>query len=716
MKCLTLALLAIASRNVAAVDNFDRDLASGFPGGPAGAVTAVTQLMRDWAARLDADGKAELSSYDKYACWCEDTLARKAADIASAKEQIDSLQKLIEKLAGEIASHDAEIAHLKKLIADNKQEQADATATRENENSEFEGEKTEGEQCIGALEAAITALSGAGEGKGAGFVQTQTMQEAQLLSVVGGVKTVLRKATPNEKVSAEDLELVRDFFDQPSRMFLRPRREGASLLAVGSDHNPFGDYAPQSTRITGVLKSLYDTFAMDLEKGNVEEAEAQKSFEELMATKQAELETLEKTLEQQEASSAAKKKEKAESKALRADVKDQLKADEEFFATSKAACKAKAVSWGERVRMRTEELQGIEKAIEILSDPEAQATFTESSAQLIQLSSKVVRPTPLAAIQTLAKRSGSVSVARIAAEMQSTGYFDKVMGEIEEMIALLRREEKMDIEHKDRCENAKNGNANSVEDLTANIQKADEEIARMEHEQGKANTEISALDIEIAKTESDMELALGMRNTERKAFEKSVKDDTAAIAVLEKALEALQAFYKRNKLAMLVQQGQPREYTVSEDAAPETSWDSKGYTGAKSENTGVTAIISMIIEDVKKEIAESRKDDADAEADYEKDKAGMEKTHLAQTQTKAALEKKVQELDMKIQETNDHKDARQADLDVQNDLKGTLANDCNWIDAGFFKSRADNRKKEMDGLVEAKNYLAGVSDGTGLGP
>merc|ERR1719343_443340 len=236
MKSAVLGLVALACRPAHAGNGQLSVALSGlaqdkqWPGGAEAAVQAVTQLMRDWSLRLETQGRTELASYDKYACWCEDTLARKAGDISAAKEQIDSLQKQIEKLAGEIASHAAEVAHLKKLIAENKQEQREATDVRQSENGDYEAQKTEAEQCIGALEAAIKALSGAGEGK-EGFLQT--IEQAQILSVAGGMQSVLRKASPSGKVSKEDLDVVRGFFAEPSRMFSRPR--GASLLAV--NHN-----------------------------------------------------------------------------------------------------------------------------------------------------------------------------------------------------------------------------------------------------------------------------------------------------------------------------------------------------------------------------------------------------------------------------------------------------------------------------------------------
>merc|ERR1711879_1002750 len=97
-----------------------------------------------------------------------------------------------------------------------------------------------------------------------------------------------------------------------------------------------------------------------------EEADQQKAFEELMATKKKELETLQLTLEKEELDEAEKTKKLADARVDLDDTKEQLKADEEFFATTKEGCKIKSQEWSERSRLRTQEMQGITQAIQIL--------------------------------------------------------------------------------------------------------------------------------------------------------------------------------------------------------------------------------------------------------------------------------------------------------------------------------------------------------------
>merc|ERR1712125_256871 len=138
----------------------------------------------------------------------------------------------------------------------------EATAVREKEEDEYQAEKGESEQCIGALEAAINVLSGAGTGK-KGFLET--FQEAQLLSVVAGVKHVLTMPRAIHDMSDADLAEMKRFVQRPDDFV----GKGKSLSALQLDgRSPFGDYAPQSSQIQGILKGMYDAFTQDLEKAN----------------------------------------------------------------------------------------------------------------------------------------------------------------------------------------------------------------------------------------------------------------------------------------------------------------------------------------------------------------------------------------------------------------------------------------------------------------
>ena len=88
----------------------------------------VVELIEGLKAKIVADGAAEQKVYDKYACWCEETTARKAAAIEDAKILIEELSKNILELKGRLGTYQAEIVKLEKDIADEEATKAAADA------------------------------------------------------------------------------------------------------------------------------------------------------------------------------------------------------------------------------------------------------------------------------------------------------------------------------------------------------------------------------------------------------------------------------------------------------------------------------------------------------------------------------------------------------------------------------------------------------------
>merc|ERR1719210_1676910 len=130
----------------------------------------------------------------------------------------------------------------------------------------------------------------------------------------------------SQTLSGKDLDTLQKFVQHPESFM---GSNTGSISAMQIANNPFGDYAPQSTQIQGILKGMYDSFTGDLEKANAEESKKQKGFEELMQTKKAELKTLEETLQKQTTDEADKTKSLADSKTGIDDAREALEADQE---------------------------------------------------------------------------------------------------------------------------------------------------------------------------------------------------------------------------------------------------------------------------------------------------------------------------------------------------------------------------------------------------
>merc|ERR1719235_2693378 len=181
-----------------------------------------------------------------------------------------------------------------------------------------------------------------------------------------------------------------------------------------------------------------------------------------------------------------------------------------------------------------------------------------------------------------------------------------------------------------------------------------------------------------------------------------------AADLLRQAIAALSSFYKRNKMDVpqLIQKAP--EYAKDQDKAPDAGFDSGDYGGRKSESGGIIAILQMLVEDTEKEIAEGRSDNSDAQEKYLKQNGALQATLDGQEETKANTEAEKADLEEKMSDAQKYLDGKNEDKDAEGDTKKAVATDCAWVKT-HFDSRRQKRKTEMDGLVDAKAFLAGVA-------
>merc|ERR1719388_192723 len=233
----------------------------------------------------------------------------------------------------------------------------------------------------------------------------------------------------------------------------------------------------------------------------------------------AELETLKATLETKTGEHADSEKQLADNKVLLHDTKVQLEADEKFFEETKAACKAKAAEWAERTRLRTEELNGIQKAIEILEG--GAETFKSAHTTLfIQVAQSVEdkdRAEAYKKLRGLVNKGAGLRLAFLAAELRSGGHFDKIIIMIDKMVEDLRLEEQEDIKARDVCNNQENALKAQKEDLEYKIDKNGKKKERQEAAKADVLKEQEGKQDEIDMTNKTMAemLAARKRNARR---------------------------------------------------------------------------------------------------------------------------------------------------------------------------------------------------------
>jgi len=657
-------------------------------------VTKIVNLIKELKEKIIADGKAEQIMYDKYACWCETTSARKAKNIHQGIADLKSLGAQILELKSKVTSLNNDIHHLSKSMSENQAAQDAATAIRTKENTAYMAEKTEMETTLSALQRAIEVLSGAGTKTS----MIQTVASDTLLSVAKGVDKIVTKMPNIDRLlSPKQLKLIRTFAKDPAEFYDQKAEKAAS-------------YNPASSTILGILKDMYDTFSMDLEKGTETDAIAYKNYESLMGVKGNEMTQLSKERLEKEGKKAAAEEEQAQTQATYDETDKQLKEDTIFFDDTKAACTAKADEWSERVRARTEEMAGIEKALEILTGDDARALFNkaikpgmETFLQTDLMSSP--RQKAFDALKKGASKSKSLRLLSIAAQVKAGGHFDAVTGEIDKMMSVIQEEEKADIRKKDWCKEEIHKNEQEAARYEYKVEKKDALIGRLRVKLDELENSLVSTIEEIQATKKDLKEMEDTRKKEHSEYETRKSDDEAAVTVLGSAIDAMGAFYKNNKVE-LIQKKQPT-FERSPDMAPDASFSSAGKSGGESK--GILSIMTMLKEDLEDEVTNAVKAEKEDQFYFER---GVRSAHqlLAELKDKKeTLEGQIADLNTEIDDEFQEREDLQGMYNEEKLYIGSIEPDCQYL-YDTFEERRGKRQTETKSLIDAKGMLEGSDE------
>merc|ERR1719498_81144 len=194
---------------------------------------------------------------------------------------------------------------------------------------------------------------------------------AQMSSAAAAVRSALELYTRNgQRLTMQDTAAMKSFLGSPVAMVQSPHK---------------GAYQTQSGVIQGILADMMDSFTRDYASTLEEEKTKQTDFDNLMATKTDDLKKLEKALADKTLNEGNDAKQLATDQKEREETEDELKAAESFLETTTDACKSKANEWAERSRLRTEELAGMNQAIDILTSDTAKGTFETAHMGFVQL-------------------------------------------------------------------------------------------------------------------------------------------------------------------------------------------------------------------------------------------------------------------------------------------------------------------------------------------
>merc|ERR1719218_586781 len=253
---------------------------------------------------------------------------------------------------------------------------------------------------------------------------------------------------------------------------------------------------------------MTDTMEKDLADATAEEEAAIKAFKGLMAAKTKEINSLTKEIETKTARIGELGVQLVTQKEDLDDTSKQLAEDEQFLKDLESDCKTKDEEWAARQKIRAEEVLAIADTIKILNDDDALELFKKTlpTPSLLQVTAtgKAVKAQ---ALEQLTKSTGDFRLNLIALALKGKKVsFDKVITMIDDMTALLKKEQVDDDNKKEYCETTIDQTEDKVKeleltvsDLSKAIANAKEEVATLAEEIEGLSDGIKALDKQVAE-------------------------------------------------------------------------------------------------------------------------------------------------------------------------------------------------------------------------
>merc|ERR1719399_1573381 len=472
----------------------------------------VISMLQMMTSKVEAEGKKETELFEKFMCYCKSGKASLGKSIADAEEKIPQLESDIKEAEATKAQLDADLVRHKQEREDAKGDIAKATSMREKDAAAFLKESTEDQSNLDALKKALAAIE---KGMAGAFLQTNSA-------------AVLRRLSLSQDMSNADRDLL------------------SSFLVGGAKQG----YAPASGEIVGILKQMGDTMEKDLAEVLAAEEKAKQDFEGLVAAKEKEIASATKAIEEKTKRTGEVAVEIVNLKEDLDDTVESLAEDQKFLADLEKNCAQKEKDWALICKTRQEELIALADTMKILNDDDAQELFKKSipsaSASLlqIQVTQKETRTQALKLL-TLARRTSQPNVGMDLIELALHGKkvsFDKVIGMINDMVALLGKEQVEDDTKKTYCENEFDKADDKKKELEQSISDLEKAIDEIKDNMTTIKEEIKALEDGIVKLDREVAGATEQRKKEHGEFEAMLAANQGAINLIEMAKNRLQKF------------------------------------------------------------------------------------------------------------------------------------------------------------------------------
>jgi len=291
--------------------------------------------------------------------------------------------------------------------------------------------------------------------------------------------------------------------------------------------------------------------------------------------------------------------------------------------------------------------------------------------------------------------------------------FDKVLTMIDEVLALLDKEEKADKEQKAWCDEERTTNNEDLEEKKTQITDLEASIQDLETTIEGLKEQIAATEEEIKTNRADQASATADRQEDNAIYQKEVATAAEAQELLAKAIKALNKAFaakeEEEKEAALLQKGKQEPLPEGPGEVDMSEFDSINDkdTGSGESGNKVLDMLAFIKKETKAEEDAAHEEEEKAQHDYENQMEELTAS-LAELQTDLAnLQGELAENELALEnERIELEKTEKAKLAIERYLE-KIKPGCDFIDENL-ELRNTARADERAALENAKELLKGT--------
>jgi len=281
--------------------------------------------------------------------------------------------------------------------------------------------------------------------------------------------------------------------------------------------------------------------------------------------------------------------------------------------------------------------------------------------------------------------------------------FAKVLKMIDNMVALLKQEQRDDDDKKEYCEKLIDKTEDDLKSLELSVSDLGKAIADYKERIATLTEEIAALEDGIKSLDKQVADATADRKEEHEDNVETLANDNAAKEIIAMAKNRMNKFYNPKLYKP------PAEAVLAQtDVAPPPPPETFGaYAKKGDESGGVIAMMDNMIADLDKEITEIETEEKENQAEYESFMSESAAKRAADAKSIEDKEAAKADLEGKLVDSKGQKDSKMKEAMNTAQFLSEVHGDCDWLLSNF-AARKEARAGELDALTKGKAVLSGA--------